>query len=164
MDMRELSKRIQILEDLEAIKTLHHEYIYSLNNRQWEETTDCFTEDAVAQIWRHPRCNGKVEIHRLFVETMSKINSGKGRDGHFATMPVIKVDGNRARGHWLLYILIADPVTGNAARWMQGRYECEYAKNAGQWKFSRLVWVNPWPRQPETLPKVADLKNLGIEI
>jgi ketosteroid isomerase-like protein len=164
MDLSEISQRLQVLEDLEAIKNLHRDYVFCLNNREWEKTTECFTENAIAHIFRHPRCNGKNEIHRLFVDVMSRVNSGKGRDGHFATMPVIEVNGNKAKGHWLLYIFITDPVTGHALRWTQGRYECEYEKNAGKWKFSKLVWVNPWPRQPESLPKLEDLKDLGIEI
>jgi hypothetical protein len=164
MDLKEIENRLQVLEDKEAIKALHRDYVFWLNNRQWEEMTECFTHNAVAHIYRHPLRTGREQIHKLFTEVMSGVNAGKGRDGHFATLPVIEVRGNRARGHWLLYILIADPVTGNALRWTQGRYECEYEKIEGKWKFSKLVFVNPWPRQPETLPRVEDMKALGIDL
>lgn len=164
MTLEEMEKRLRILEDREAIKALHRDYVFWLNNRQWDEMTGLFTEDAKAHIFRHPLCEGKEQIGRLFTETMSKVNTGKGRDAHFATMPVVTVEGERARGHWMLYILIADPETGNAWRWTQGRYECEYRKVQGQWKFHRLVWVNPWPRTSESLPKVEDVKALGIEL
>jgi ketosteroid isomerase-like protein len=164
MDLNEIEKRLQVLEDKEAIKELHRDYIFWLNNRQWEEMTECFTHNAVAHIYRHPLRTGKEQIHKLFTEVMSGVNVGKGRDGHFATLPVIEVNAHKAKGHWLLYILIADPVTGNAMRWTQGRYECEYEKVEGKWKFSKLVFINPWPRQPETLPKVEDLKALGINL
>jgi hypothetical protein len=123
----------------------------------------CFTQNAVAHIFRHPLCRGREEIHKLFTDVMSKVNAGRGRDGHLATLPVIEVMGNKAKGHWLLYILVADPASGNS-RFTQGRYECEYEKADGKWKFSKLVFVNPWPRQPETLPKIEDLKNLGIDL
>lgn len=164
MNLEEIEKRLRILEDTEAIKVLHRDYVFWLNNRQWHEMTELFTENARALIFRHPPCEGKEQISRLFTETMAQVNAGKGRDAHFATMPVISVEGDRARGHWLLYILIAHPETGQAWRWMQGRYECEYRKVQGQWKFSKLVWVNPWPRTSESLPKVEDVKDLGIDL
>jgi ketosteroid isomerase-like protein len=163
-NLQDISKRLQALEDIEAIKNLHREYVYWINSRQWDKTTDCFTEDAIAVIFRHPRAAGIDQIRSLFFDGIGKVNAGKGRDAHFATMPVIRLNGSQASGHWMLYIFIADPITGNALRWTQGRYECEYRKVTGQWKFSKLVWVNPWPRQPESLPKVEDLKDLNLDI
>lgn len=164
MNLEEMEKRLRRLEDVEAIKALHRDYIFGLNNRQWHEMAGCFTDDAKALIFRHPLCEGKEQISRLFTDTMSRVNTGKGRDAHFATMPVVSVEGDRARGHWLLYILIADPETGNAWKWTQGRYECEYRRVQDQWKFSKLVWVNPWPRTPESLPGLEDVMALGIEL
>lgn len=164
MTLEEMEKRLRRLEDREAIKELHRNYIYWLNNRQWHEATECFAEDAVARIFRHPLCDGKAAIGRLFTETMSGVNAGKGRDCHFATMPVVTMDADNATGHWLLYIFIADPETGNALRWTQGRYACKYKKIQGEWKFSKLVWINPWPLTSETMPKMEDLKKLGVEL
>ena len=134
-----------------------------LNNQEWQHMADCFTENALMHLYRHPRCHGREQIRDYFVNNMSKVNSGKGRDSHFATLPVIEIDGDKASGHWMLYILISDPVTGNALRWKFGRYECKYEKIDGKWKFRQLVWITPWPRQPDTLPKIEDLKELGID-
>jgi hypothetical protein len=163
MDSQDFGRRLQVLEDLEAIRNLHREYIYQLNAREWDKVVDCFRADACIRIFRHPRCDGREQISHLFFDVMSKVNAGKGRDAHFTTMPVIKVEGNKARGHWLLYILIADPLTGNALKTNQGRYECEYVKMAGNWKFSKLVWVNPWPRTPESKPSIEDVRALGFD-
>ena len=146
MTVAELEQRLRNLEDIEAIKSFHREYVFFLNNRQWDDMADCFTEDAFADI--HGPHRGRDEIRKLFTERISKLNAGKGRDAHFAVEPVIHVDGDRAKGHWLIYILISDPVTGAASRWMQGRYDCEYAKVSGRWRFSSLVYSSPWP--PET--------------
>jgi ketosteroid isomerase-like protein len=163
MDHQDFGKRLQALEDLEAIKNLHRDYIFWLNARDWDKVVNCFAQDAQIHIFRHPRCNGIEEIRHLFFDVMSKVNSGKGRDAHFATMPVIKVNGTQASGHWMLYILIADPVTGNALKNTQGRYECEYVKVAEDWKFSKLAWVNPWPRTPESKPRVEEIRALGFD-
>jgi hypothetical protein len=143
MTMDELEARLRTLEDMEAIRAFHHQYVFYLNNCQWEDMAECFTEDASADI--HGIYSGKEEIRRLFTEHISKLNKGKGRDAHFAVEPVIIVDGDSAKGHWLIYILISDPVTGEASRWIPGRYDCEYLKDKGAWRFSSLIYTSPWP-------------------
>jgi ketosteroid isomerase-like protein len=156
MTPSDFGKRLQMLEDIEAIKQLHHEYIYFLNNRQWDDMAELFAEDATAHIYRHPLKNGRQEILKLFTDTMSKVNYGKGRDCHFVVEPVIKVDGDTAKAHWMLYILVSDAETGKAGRWAQGKYDVQYARIDGKWKFKSLIWTNPWPRTPDSLPKFED--------
>ena len=144
MTIAELEARLRIIEDLEAIKTFHRRYIFSLNNCQWDNIVECFTNDASVDI--HGTYQGREEIRKHFTENISKLNSsGKVRDAHFAVEPVIEVDGDKARGHWLVYILISDPETGAASRWIGGRHDCEYSKVKGEWKFSSLAFTNPWP-------------------
>jgi len=143
----EMEKRLKALEDLEEIRNLHNEYIFFLNNRQWDDMADSFTSDAFADI--HGQCKGREEIRKALKERIAKLNSGKGRDSHFAVQPVISINGDRATGHWLMYIFIADAVTGNAGRWIQNRHDCEYAREDGRWKFKSLVLTFPWP--PESI-------------
>jgi hypothetical protein len=69
-----------------------------------------FTENAYVNIWRHGKRRARKEINKLFPEHISKVNAGKGKDAHFTVMPVITVDGDHAKGHWMLYIFIADPI------------------------------------------------------
>ena len=156
MKLEEMEKRLKTMEDIEAIKDLQNEYLFYLLNRQWTEIPDFFTDDAFVIVGKHGKCRGKKEIYKLFTEYISKMNAGKDRDAHFAVMPVITVDGDRARGHWMLYIFIADPATGAVSRFNQGRYDCDYLKRDGKWKFSRLIWTNPWPLTPESMPRPGD--------
>ena len=153
MTFEEMEKRLRILEDIEAIKSLQNEYIFHLLNGQWGKMADFFAENAYVNIWRHGKCQGRKQINQLFTENISKVNAGKGRDAHFTVMPVITVDGDHAKGHWMLYIFIADPKTGVVSRFLQGRYDCEYIRENGKWKFSKLVWTNPWPLTEESLPR-----------
>jgi len=153
MTLEEMEKQIRTLADIEAIKNLQHEYIFYLLNGQWEEIPDFFTESALVLVSKFEKCQGRKEIYRLFTERISKANAGKDRDAHFTVMPVITVDGDKAKGHWMLYIFITDPTTGASLRYHQGRYDCEYVKEDGRWKFSKLIWTNPWPLTPESLPK-----------
>ncbi len=163
MDYQDIGRRLQVLEDLEAIRNLHRDYIFWVNNREWDKVVECFANDAQVQVFYHSRSDGIQQIRHLFFNEIAKVNAGKGRDAHFTTMPVIQVYGNQASGHWMLYILISDPVTGNALKNHQGRYQCEYVKLDGHWKFSKLVWVNPWPRTPESRPTLEDVRALGFD-
>jgi hypothetical protein len=142
MTLEEMEKRLKAVEATQQIINLHNDYLFCLNNRQWREMADCFTENATATI--HEPRHGREDIYRLFTDVISKLNAGKSRDAHFAVQPVIEVDGDRAKGHWLIYIFIADE-EGNAKRWIPGRYDCEYAKEDGRWKFSVLNYTSPWP-------------------
>jgi ketosteroid isomerase-like protein len=150
--LEDIEKRLSILEDLEAIRKLHHGYILMLNNRQWDDIIDCFTEDAIANIGHHGLRKGKAEITELFKERIAKVNVGKARDAHFVADPVISIDGDKAEGHWLMYIFVSDPAT-NTVRYTQGRHDCEYVKVNGKWKFKSVKYTRPWPIEPESVPK-----------
>lgn len=143
--MNDYEKRLKRLEDTQEIKDLHREYVYWVNNCEWDKVIDCFTEDCSVNIGSWGLRRGKGSLPKLFKEDIAHNNKGKGRDGHFAIMPVITVDGDRAKGHWLMYIMISDPETGKALRWAIGRHDTEYAKVDGNWKIHTIIWTNPWP-------------------
>lgn len=153
MNLEELEKQVTKLADIEEIKSLQYEYIFYLLNRQWIEIPDFFTDDAFVLVSKLDKAEGREEIYKLFTEQISTKNAGKDRDAHFTLMPVLTVEGEKAKGHWMLYIFIADPATGAVSRFNQGRYDCEYRKVNGKWKISKLVWTNPWPLTPESLPR-----------
>ncbi len=142
MKLEELEKRLRSLEDKEAIKDLHREYVYLLITQQWDDMIECFAEDATAVIASHPRRTGKKEIRTLLTEEIAK--HVPKDEGHMVTQPVISVDGDKARGHWLLYVFLPAPALG----WRQARYDCEYVRVDGAWKFSSLVFQAPWPAPP----------------
>ena len=135
----ELEKRVQLLEDIEEIKKLHINYIYWLCKLQWDDMLDCFTEDATLDLMDQGVRKGKREISEVFHNVLAKMI--KLNDGHFVGQPVISVNGNKAKGHWILYLFFSEP----SVRWMQGRQECEYVKVDGKWKFSSVKFINPWP-------------------
>ena len=65
--------------------------------------------------------------------------------------PVISVDGDKAEGHWIMYRLnyyFKGP-SGQVVKLfgpsVQRRYDCEYIKENGTWRFSRLKFTDPWP-------------------
>ena len=140
MTSMELEKRIQALEDVEEIKKLHRQYVYWLNGHQWEEMVNCFTDDAVINIGKHGLRKGKEEITKLFTVDVARVNA-KWNGCHFVTQPIINVDGDKATGKWFLCVCILDidSPTKSPLGWGHGRYDCEYVKVGGEWKFSSLI-------------------------
>jgi ketosteroid isomerase-like protein len=143
MTLEELEKRIGTLEDIEAIKEMHRKYVYGLICQQWDDMVECFTEDATAAIAEHEPRRGKTEIAKLLKDVIAKQVSWDW--GHFVTQPVISVEGDKARGHWILYLFFPEP----EVKWLQARYDCEYVKMDGKWKFSDLKFKAPWPEPPK---------------
>jgi hypothetical protein len=137
--IEDLEKQLSVLQDIEAIKTLHREYVYGLIMHRWEEMGECFTDSASATIAEIPTRHGKNEIISLLKEI---IGPHLAWDlAHWVTQPVITVRGDTASGHWLLYLLTPGP----PVNWKQARYDCEYVKEDGRWKFKELVFRSPWP-------------------
>jgi len=137
--LEELGKRVKVLEDIEAIKQLHINYVYLLCNLQWEDMVECFAEDATMELLDQGVCKGKKEISGVFHNVLAKMI--KRNDGHFVGQPVISVKGDRAKGHWILYLFFAEP----EVKWLQGRQDCEYVRVGGEWKFSSVKFTAPWP-------------------
>jgi ketosteroid isomerase-like protein len=153
MESEELEKRLRAIEDIEEIKNLHHEYIFWVNNCQVDEILQLFTEDGTADFGELGIFRGKTEITKIFRRVIPQVPLKKPRDGHFVTQPVLSVDGDKAKGHWLLYIMIADPETGQALRWIQGRQNMEYVKENGKWRFKSLQFIHTWPTLPVVKPE-----------
>jgi hypothetical protein len=139
--LEELSKRLKALEDAEAIKTLHREYLFYISNLEIEKALECFAKDIVTDIAQYGQRRGKAEVGKFFREVI-RDNVFRSRDGHFTGQPVISVEGDRAKGHWMFYRFVPEP---SPQRWVQGRYDCEYVKEDGRWKFSLLKMTRPWP-------------------
>jgi hypothetical protein len=52
--------------------------------------------------------------------------------------PVVQVDGDRAKGRWLLYRMYGCPRTGQSLFWVQGFYTMEYVRKNGRRKISYM--------------------------
>jgi hypothetical protein len=48
--IKDLGRRVQVLEDLEEIKKLHQKYINLMDNLRYEQVLELFTEDAIVEI------------------------------------------------------------------------------------------------------------------
>lgn len=105
-----------------------------MDNLEFEKIPDLFTADATLKIRRSGIKKGKQAIIELYAEISKKRKNVK--EGHMVVQPDIRVEGNKAFGTWLVYILFSKP----SVQWVQGINECAYVKEHGKWKFSRLTF------------------------
>jgi len=136
--LKALEKRVRLTEDITEIKQLQRHYINSLICMEWDATTDCFAENGKVDVYLHKPVTGKKNIEKWFKEELSKTHAGK--EGDVLVHPEITVDGDKAKGKWLLYMNYAYPRTGQALFWVQGFYDMDYVRENGKWKIAVMRW------------------------
>lgn len=137
MSLENLEKRIQALEDAEEIKKLHQHYMNLMDNLEYEEVLDLFTEDASVEVRNLGVKKGRDQLREIYINVLAKNRGSERFDGHMAVQPDITVSGDTAKGTWLIYMLFSKPTI----QWVQGRNECEYKKINGEWKISKLKFT-----------------------
>ncbi len=147
MSLANLEKRIQTIEDLESIKKLHQNYVNLMDNLRYEQVLELFTEDAAVEVRQSGVKRGRKEISEVY-NGLAKKRGDTRYDGHLAIEPDIKVDGDRAEGTWLIYMLFSKP----SIQWVQGRNECEYRRVNGVWKISKLKFTRTLASDPALYP------------
>jgi hypothetical protein len=148
MALEELEKRVRALEDIEEIKKLHQKYINLMDNLQYEEVLDLFTEDGTAEVRNSGVKRGRKGLTEIYIDGLAKARGNSRFEGHLAIEPDITVDGNTARGTWLIYMLFSKPVI----EWVQGRNDSEYEKVNGTWKIKSMKFTRTLASKPELFP------------
>jgi ketosteroid isomerase-like protein len=136
--LKELEKRVRVTEDIQAIHQLQRRYVNALICTEWDDCADCFAKDALVDVYLHDPIKGNAAIRKWFKEDLSKTHAGK--EGDVLVHPVIEVDGDKAKGTWLIYLMYCYPRTGQSLFWVQGFYRMEYVRENGDWKISYMNW------------------------
>jgi len=128
-----LERRLQVLEDAEAIRYLKARYA-ALCDQQYDadRIAMLFTDDA---LWESPglgRFEGREAI-RNFFRGASKIFSFAI---HYSLNGQIEVEGDTARARWYLF-MPCTVAAGNRAMWRASIDHETYARVDGTWLFRR---------------------------
>lgn len=138
--LESLERRIERLEDIEAIKRLMVLYAKgSDDHHNLDVMVPLFAEDGVLDV---SSGYGRYQGH----EAIGRFLSGPGEEIirwslHYMVSPLIEVgeDGRTARGFWYLWEIakMRNPNTGQEeAVWIAGTYDVDLVKQGdGQWKF-----------------------------
>ena len=142
-NIAQLEQQATQLADIEAVKRLQRAYGYYLDRSDWDNIVDLLTDDATLEYGPAGVYVGKPHARALLYAI------GYGKSGlrpqqlreHIQLQPVINIaaDGRTAQGRWRALVLLGQ--FQEYARWQTGPYECEYRKEHGVWKSSKLHWV-----------------------
>ncbi|HKA56283.1 MAG TPA: nuclear transport factor 2 family protein [Candidatus Binatia bacterium] len=134
MDNAELAKQLTVLQDVEAIKQLKAEYCDICDDEHNQERiVTIFAADGIWEGKGIGRAQGHAEIRNLFKSFAERISFSQ----HNVFNPRITVNGAEAHGSWNFL----GPFTfrkGSRQLWLAARYEDDYVKINGQWKFKHL--------------------------
>ena len=134
MSTENLERRITTLEDIEEIKQLKARYCAACDNGyDADRIVTLFTADGIWDGGEFGKVQGHAAIRTLF-EGLDKLISFCQ---HNVMNPIIKVDGDRAKADWYLWAPYISR-RHNDLGWIVGRYEDDYVKIDGEWKFHQL--------------------------
>ncbi len=146
----ELEKRIRLLEDVQAIKDLKALYCYLADAgiagdpMKWDELMTHFTDDACADFEPFGIYRGKEAISTFFKQIVTSLLC---YSAHMVCNPLIQVNGSKAKGRWCVDVPCTHRET-NRPMWLQARYEEEYVRVRGGWKWksitARFDFVTPF--------------------
>ena len=137
----DLGRRMTVLEDIESIKNLKASYCYLVDaavagdTAKWDQLLIRFTDDARADFDMLGVFEGKIDVEKLYRELVA---SSLSYSAHMVSNPIIEVDGEEAKGRWYVIVPCTSRVENRAA-WIQGRYEEEYVKENGEWKWRSIT-------------------------
>ncbi len=142
MDDKELRATIQLLADIEAIKTLQAKFCFANDDDDWKGISELFVEGGVAEFGRFGHYEGRAEIGKFFKD----LPAGMPFRFHTLHLPVINVKGDTATGRF--YFQTSATNSDNRAICIAGEYLSEYIKIKGEWKFkkceSKFHYITPY--------------------
>ena len=157
--MSELERRIQALEDVEAIKRLKHRYWRCLDLKLWDELAGCFAPDASVDYGEgRYRFQGVEAIMRFLTQSLGRESGALGV--HHGGHPEIELTGaTTAHGSWALYNYLFNPRQQRGV-WIGAYYHDDYVKLDEGWKIQRTGYTylfhEEWSR--------ADLPSLRVVV
>jgi hypothetical protein len=146
-----LEKRLQHLEDIQAINRLQYAYNYYVEHMMKQEIVDCFADSPdVLLNWLEGKWKGKAGVRKYF--DVNQVPPVGFRHQLMPTAGLITVapDGKTAKGRWYAFggiMMPPPPQQGNktfSRSFINGIYEIGYIKEGGVWKMLTINWIIPY--------------------
>jgi hypothetical protein len=140
--LKELEAKVQELNDREAIRDLRYRYHEYVNEGKMAEIANLFTDDGVLDFGHLGKAAGKAELNQFFGNLPGGQSSQAARPTagisfvkQFIHNHVLHLQGDRGTG---FAYLEARPVYKGESYMVAARYDDEYVKQNGQWKFKKM--------------------------
>jgi hypothetical protein len=158
-EVAKLTRRTGLLEDTNAVKSLHYKYGYYIDKCLYREAVELFADSAQVS-FLNGIYKGKEGARRLYVDWFQKYFTN-GFNGpirgllldHLMLQDIVDVapDGLSARGRFRCVLQggchesMRDPIANFPQQfWEAGIYENVYVKEAGVWKIKLLNYNMLW--------------------
>jgi hypothetical protein len=122
---------VQTLRDQDALRALRYRYHECINEGKYDEIPGLFTEDGALDFGYLGKANGQAELVKFF-QGVSKLLSFVKQ---FIHNHVVHVQGDQGTG---LSYLEARSVSKGESYMVAARYDDEYVRQNGQWKFKSM--------------------------
>ncbi len=138
MTLEELQRRLQTLEDIEAIKKLKVRYCHCADARDHVGFANLFVDDGVWEggVFGHGEGRKGIEQFLRNVQAQSLPFAL-----HYVMNAVVEVQGDTAVGQWYLLepctMTLADGRQTQAV-WGTATYEDHFVRVNGEWKFKKV--------------------------
>jgi hypothetical protein len=142
--VKALEATVQELNDREAIRDLRYRYHEYVNEGKFADIANLFTEDGVLDFGHLGKAKGKAELNAFFGNLPSDRAPQPGGPAtprgisfvkQFIHNHIIHLQGDRGTG---FAYLEAKPVYKGESFLVAARYDDEYVKQNGQWKFRKM--------------------------
>src|SRR5713226_6652271 len=141
--VKELEAKVQEFNDREAIRDLRYRYHEYVNEGKFADIASLFTEEGELDFGHLGRAKGKAELLTFFQRPASSATQASGQQPvrgisfvkQFIHNHIIQVQGDRGTG---FAYLEAKPVYNGESFLVAARYDDEYVKQNGQWKFKKM--------------------------
>jgi hypothetical protein len=147
-----LEKRLQHVEDIQAIQRLQHAYNYYVEHMMKQEIIDCFSDSPdVLLDWLEGKWKGKAGVRKYFDVNQVPPVGFRHQLIPSAGLITLDPDGKTAKGRWYAFggVMMPAPQQEGGKQafsrsFINGIYEITYIKEDNIWKILKINWVIPY--------------------
>ena len=147
-----LEKRLQQVEDVQAINRLQYAYNYYVEHMMKQEVIDCFADNPdVLLDWLEGKWKGKAGVRKYFDVNQVPPVGFRHQLIPSAGLITVAPDGKTAKGRWYAFGGIMMPQIPQQGQkqefrrsFINGIYEIGYIKENGVWKMQSINWIIPY--------------------
>ena len=139
-DLTSLAKRIQALEDIEAIKGLKYKYWRCLDLKRWDELAECFAPDARVAYGEGQYSFQGIEAIMKFLTESLGVERGSISLHHGHHPEIELTSESTAKATWALDNYMFNLKQDRGIR-IGAYYHDECAKSGGAWRFTSIGYL-----------------------
>lgn len=129
----DLEKQVRELADREEIKELRYRYCTCVDDGNWNEFLNLFTEDAKI---RHNPTDSTYTGEEELSAFATHLEEDHYFTVHMLHNPILEIDDNEATGQWDFEVV--EMLANETVEWLQGRYDEIYRRADNGWRFEMI--------------------------